>query len=57
MMFILNEQEVKVNIGVHFYVVFKFNERNKLMNKNGWEEKAKGFHKSNGTLSFKGSIP
>lgn len=57
MMFILNEREVKVNIGVHFYVVFKFNEHNKLMNKNGWEEKAKGFHKSNGTLSFKGSIP
>lgn len=50
MMFILNEQEVKVNIGVHFYEAFKFNERNKLMNKNGWEEKAKGFHKSNGTV-------
>lgn len=56
-MFILNEQASKVNIGVHFYVLFKFNERKELVNKNGWEEKAKGFHKSNGTLSFKGSIP
>lgn len=25
--------------------------------KNGWDVKAKGFHKSNKTFSFKGSMP
>lgn len=37
---------------VHFFIAFKLNERNKLMNINGWEMKAKGFHKSNKSIDF-----
>lgn len=33
MLFILNEHELKVNVSVHFSMMFKLNERNKLMNK------------------------